>query len=110
LLKIIKVIHTRVQSIRNGKCLKKAAAEGKQDIGLEDGNSFLKNRRLSWAALIIKVYEVDPLRCPACGGAIQIISFIDKCQPEVVEKILRHCGLWKTAESRPAPVKSKVAE
>jgi hypothetical protein len=56
------------------------------------------------------VYEVDPLRCPACGGAMQIISFIDKCQPEVVEKILWHCGLWKTAESRPAPVKSKVAE
>lgn len=89
---------------------KKAAAEGKQDIGPEDGNGFLKKRRMSWAALIKKVYEVDPLRCPACGGAMKIISFIDKCQPEVVERILRHCGLWKTAESRPPPVKSTVAE
>ena len=35
---------------------------------------------------------------------------IDKCQPEVVEKILRHCGLWKKAASRPPPVKSTVAE
>ena len=65
---------------------------------------------MSWAALIKKVYEVDALRCPACGGAMKIISFIDKCQPEVVERILRHCGLWKTAVSRPPPVLSRVAE
>jgi hypothetical protein len=38
---------------------------------------------------------VDPLRCPECGDEMKIISFIEKCQPEVVEKILRHCGLWK---------------
>jgi len=38
------------------------------------------------------------------------ISLIDKCQPEVVEKILRHCGLWKEAVSRSPPVKSTVAE
>ena len=66
---------------------------------------------MSWAALIKKVrQEVDPLRCPACGGTMKIVSFIDKCQPEVVEKILRHCGLWKKAASRPPPVKSTVAE
>jgi len=47
---------------------------------------------------------------PACGGTMRIIGFIDKCQPEVVEKILRHCGLCKTAASRPPPVKSTVAE
>lgn len=56
---------------------KKAAAEGKQDIEPEDGNGFLKQRRMNWAALIKKVYEADPLRCPACGAAMQIISFID---------------------------------
>jgi len=38
---------------------------------------------------------VDPLRCPACGGEMQIIRFIDKCQADADEKILRHCGLWK---------------
>ena len=52
--------------------------------------------------------------CPelveGCGGEMKIISFIDKCRADVVEKILRHCGLWKAAESRPPPVKSKVAE
>ena len=47
---------------------------------------------------------------PECGREMQIISFIENCQPEVVERILRHCGLWKTAVSRPPPVKSPVAE
>ena len=39
------------------------------------------------------------VRCPDCGGEMKVISFIekciiDKCQPVVVEKILRHCGWW----------------
>ena len=50
---------------------------------------------MSWAALIKKVYEVDPLRCPDCGGEMKVISFIDKCQADIVEKILRHCEFWK---------------
>jgi hypothetical protein len=70
----------------------------------------MMQRRMSWAALIKKVYEVDPLRCPECGGKMKTISFIEKCQPEVVEKILRHCELWKEAVSRPLPAISKVAE
>ena len=41
--------------------------------------AFIKKRRRSWAALIKKVYEVDPLRCPECGGEMKIISFIEKC-------------------------------
>ncbi|HLP14699.1 MAG TPA: hypothetical protein VK470_00495 [Bacteroidota bacterium] len=45
------------------------------------------------AALIQCVYEVDPLKCVKCGGAMKIISFIEKCQPGLAEKILRHCGL-----------------
>ena len=29
----------------------------------------------TWAILIKRVYEVDPLECPQCGGAMKIISF-----------------------------------
>jgi len=72
--------------------------------------AFIKKRRMSWAAMIKKVYEVDPLRCPECGGKMKIISFIEKCQPVVVEKILRHCGLWKEAMPRPPPQERRVAE
>ena len=46
------------------------------------------------AMLIKRVYEVDPLECPECGGVMKIISFIERRQRDVVERILRHCGLW----------------
>ena len=49
----------------------------------------------TWAMLIKRVYEVDPLECPKCGGTMKIISFIERGQQDVVERILRHCGLWE---------------
>jgi len=57
-------------------------------------------KRKEWARLIQKIYEVDPLTCPKCKGAMKIISFID--QPEVVKQILQHIGLW-VFEKRPPP-------
>jgi hypothetical protein len=61
----------------------------------EEDTPFRKVCRSRWAALIKKVYEVDPLKCPKCGGQMRIISFIEKKdQADVIEKILRHCVLW----------------
>ena len=31
-------------------------------------------------------------------------TYIEKCQPGLAEKILRHCGLWIDAPQRPPPV------
>jgi hypothetical protein len=45
--------------------------------------------------LLKLVFEVDPLKCPHCGGQMKIISFIQRHQQEVIERILRHCGLWE---------------
>ena len=45
--------------------------------------------------LIKRVYEIDPLQCPKCGGAMKIISFIERRQRAVIERILRHCNLWQ---------------
>jgi hypothetical protein len=59
--------------------------------------------RMTWAALIKAVYEVDPLKCPKCGGQMKIISFIEETL--VIEKILQHCMLWKEPAPRPPPVK-----
>jgi hypothetical protein len=53
--------------------------------------------------LIKQVYEVDPLFCPKCGGEMKIISFIERRQSEVIEKILRHCGLWDETPARAPP-------
>ncbi len=71
----------------------------------ENDTPFQKLCRSRWAALIKKVYEVAPLKCPRCGGRMRIISFIEKKdQPEVIEKILRHCGLWSETKGRSPPV------
>ena len=51
-----------------------------------------KVRTKQWRALIQKVWEVDPLECPSCGGEMKIISFIQ--EQTAIEKILRHLGLW----------------
>ena len=56
-----------------------------------------------WAALIKQVHEVDPLLCPKCGAAMKIISFIERRQSEVIEKILRHCGMWEEESARAPP-------
>jgi hypothetical protein len=48
-----------------------------------------------WAALIQRVCETDPLTCSRCGSKMKIISFIETRQRDVIEKILRHCGLWE---------------
>ncbi len=44
--------------------------------------------RRSWAQLIKRIYEVDPLVCPSCGSEMKVIAFIT--EHEVVDAILRH--------------------
>lgn len=51
-----------------------------------------KEARQNWARLIQKIYEVDPLVCPKCQGQMKLISFVENL--DVIEKILRHLGLW----------------
>ena len=53
-----------------------------------------------WAEMIRKVYEVDPLICPPCGGAMKIISFLTEYA--VVDRIINHLNLTFVAE-RPPP-------
>jgi hypothetical protein len=90
----------------------------------EPDTAFRRKCRMTWAALIKCVYEVDPLKCPKCGGEMRIVSFID--EDAVIEKIvtpvrkgmeykpfgfnllcllpfLKHCGLWKEQTPRPPP-------
>ena len=43
--------------------------------------------------MIKRVYEVDLL---VCANQMKIISFIERGQYNVVERILRHCGLWES--------------
>ena len=47
------------------------------------------------------MYEVDPLVCLRCNGAIRVIAFIE--QSEVIEKIMTHLGLCPFAQLRCTP-------
>jgi hypothetical protein len=47
--------------------------------------------RYSWAKLIARVYEVDPLKCLDSGGHLIIIAFV--IQTGEIKKILEHLGL-----------------
>jgi hypothetical protein len=41
-----------------------------------------------WAEMIRKVYEVDSLICPRCGGRMKVVSFLTEYA--VVDRIIRH--------------------
>ncbi len=47
-----------------------------------------KKSKQTWARLIKKVYEVDPLICPKCGSEMAVLAIITN--PEEVRKILNH--------------------
>jgi len=88
---------------KRGMQLKKMP-KAQQATGMNEPDTpYRRKARMTWAALIKAVYELDPLKCPNCGGTMRIVSFIEKHQSEVVEKILRHCGLWREAAPRPPP-------
>jgi hypothetical protein len=48
-------------------------------------------RRLSWAELLKRTFQVDLTKCPDCGGNVKFIAAIVK--RSVVQKILTHLGL-----------------
>src|SRR4030042_6067405 len=55
-------------------------------------------RNYSWAHLLRRVFEVDVLKCPRCGGRMRILSAINA--PEAINKILDCLGL----PTRPPPI------
>ena len=52
-----------------------------------------------WAAMIRKVYEVDPMRCPKCGGSMKVVAFITDYA--AVDRIIDHLKLTFVAEKPP---------
>jgi hypothetical protein len=65
---------------------------------IEDDPAYAPSK--GWAGMIRKVYEIDPLLCPSCGGQMSIISFIE--EPKSIDRIIRHLELNFEAE-RPLP-------
>lgn len=58
----------------------------------------LPQRRLSWALLLKRVFEIDMTTCSNCGGPLSMIAAI--VDPPVISKILAHLGLPQRAPPR----------
>ena len=64
-----------------------------------DDEPFRRRARLTWAALIKRVFEVDPMLCPFCGGEMRIIAFIT--EHATVAHVLEHVRM---PAQRPEPL------
>jgi hypothetical protein len=60
-------------------------------------------KRATWAELLKRVFEIDVLNCPWCGGQRRLIALIT--DGAVIRKILEHLGL-PTAAPLLAPARS----
>jgi hypothetical protein len=70
---------------------KKAEAEASAEPLSEDATTSRSSQ--AWAMLIKRIYEIDPLTCPHCGSQMKVVAFIEPPQSEVIEEILKYCGL-----------------
>ncbi len=63
--------------------------------------------RRRWANLIRRVYEVDPLVCPRCGGEMHVVSFIT--EPALIRRIVDHLSKRERVCRPPPPFAATVA-
>ena len=54
-----------------------------------------------WAEMIRKVYEVDPMVCPQCGGTMKVMAFLTHYA--LVDRIINHLKLTFVADRPPPP-------
>jgi Putative transposase/Transposase zinc-binding domain len=54
-----------------------------------------RQRRLDWAALLLRVFKIDVLECERCGDRMRVLAFLT--DPDVTRGILAHLGLSATA-------------
>ncbi len=79
---------------------------GESDFVTEDDNN--KGANKSWARLIQKIYEVDPLICPNRAGKCGSLHLFKDYK--VARKILDYLGIYEFKRDRPPPKKLAVAD
>jgi len=79
--------------------MRKTQEEANPFLIIEQEEPFVSSK--DWTEMIRKVYEVDPLLCPSCGGKMSIISFIE--DHKVIDKIIAHLKLTFMAKRPPPP-------
>jgi len=58
----------------------------------QPSTKFAARAKATWARLIRKVDEADPLECPKRKGPMRVIALIE--DPAVIRRIREHLGLW----------------
>jgi hypothetical protein len=85
-----------------------ACKSGKRIKGQdEEGEGKLSNchpTNYSWSELMLRVFELDVLKCPECGSRMRILCTVNP--PDAIRKILDCLGL----PSRPPPIFPAVRE
>jgi hypothetical protein len=71
-----------------------------------EGMETARTYRVPWAELLRKVFEIDVLACPQCGGRLQLIAFI--AEPTVVKRILDHLGVNSTGPPLALPLNGEA--
>ncbi len=69
---------------------KSAGKPGRSQRSTEGARTY----RIPWAELLAKVFEIDVLACPECGGRMELIAFI--AEPTIAKRILDHLGYDST--------------
>ncbi|MCB9879406.1 MAG: transposase [Planctomycetes bacterium] len=69
--------------------------------GGRSGCATMRRRRYPWAELLRRVFAIDVLVCPHCGGVRRLLAAITA--PDAIEKVLRAIGLpCEVAQVAPA--------
>ena len=72
---------------------------------VDDDTNLVKARKASWARLIRRIYEADPMLCPRCGTTMKVLAVITEAP--VIDRILRHLRVAGIPdpfdEARPPP-------
>jgi hypothetical protein len=89
-----------------GQYANRARGAGRRDTAqMPEASTEPPRRRCSptWARLIAKIYQVDPLVCTRCGRKMQMIAFLtDQLS---IRKILDHLGLGTPPQDKPPPAR-----
>jgi len=80
--------HNQYSSHRRRRREPTSSPNPRSDALADPESEFATERRQSWARLLRKLLDVDPLLCPQCQVEMKIVSVIT--DPVVVGAILRH--------------------
>ena len=90
--------------------MRRQAADGAQHqpLGIVDPRpEALSEAGRRWAALLRRIFAVDPLACPRCGAAMRIVAFIT--EPQQTDRLLDHLRRAAPTRRRPRSTQRAIA-